>query len=118
METIKTLAHHVITAISLVTACGVFVHDGRLDKAATTALNQPFSGPVQISMNQRFKDFVAADAHTHPDHNAAKAGLLNSFTYRSPSIPPRDQEQKKHLLQRAEPRGRHAFDNYFLPVIS
>jgi hypothetical protein len=69
-------------------------------------------------MIQRFRSFVDTDAHTHPDHNAAKASLLNNFAYQSPSVPPRNQEQKRQLSQELRARGHHAFDNALLPVIA
>ncbi len=94
------------------------MHDGRVDKAAVAALkNEPtMSMTHQLLTVDRLAEFIKTDAHTHADHNAARQ-LMNGFSYQSPSIPPRSQEQKRHMLQRFEPRGRHAFDNYNLPVI-
>lgn len=117
MSTYQRILNSFIAIVSLFTATGVFMHDSRVDKAAMTALDAGKQANYKfVATSTKFKDFVATDAHTHPDHNAAKS-LLNSFARQSPSTPPRDQEQKKHMMQRVEPRGRHAFDNYNLPVI-
>lgn len=100
------------------TAFGVFLHDGRVDKAATTALG---SGIINFNSNspilQRYKVFVETDAHTHPDHNAARSSLLNSFAYQSPSVPPRGNDQKRHGNGELRARGHFAFDNNTLPII-
>ena len=111
-----------MTIISILTAFGVFMHDGRVDKATTTSLTYARGNDVGAldtgkTITAKFIDFLKVDSHTHPDHNAAKS-LLSAFTYQSPSIPPRNQEQKRHLLQQCEPRGRHAFDNIFLPIVA
>ncbi len=126
METVTSIAQKVMTGLSLVTALGVFMHDGRVDKATVIAVT---TDPIEVvpaptpdaelgSMAMRLREFAATDAHTHPDHNAAKAGLMNSFAYQNPSIPPRTKDQKRHMLQEYEPRGRHAFDNTNLPMTS
>lgn len=100
--------------IGLLTAFGVFMHDGRVDRAAITAMNRPFeSMQVSRELAQRVKAFVETDSHTHPDRNAARSLLTNSFTYQSPSIPPR--KKQHHLID--EHFGRHAFDNANLPII-
>ena len=107
-----------MTFLALLAAFGVFMHDGRVDRAAATAINKPIQIKFEdIAIGERVRTFMDGDAHTHPDHNAARASLLNSFQYQSPSIPPRNQEQKKHLMQECQPRGHHAFDNYNLPIV-
>jgi len=119
MTTVKKLTTYLVTFVSLVTALGVFMHDGRVDRAVMTRLHRPFTSSVATDeLAVRYKAFVETDAHTHPDHNAARSSLLNSFMYQSPSVPPRNQEQKKHLMQECQPRGHHAFDNYNLPIVA
>ncbi len=106
-----------MTAISLVTACGVFMHDGRVDRATLTAINP---GAHQVSLSAttylRFKDFVDTDAHTHPDHNTGKS-LFSGFQYQSPSMAPRRDSHHKQILRILETGGRHAFDNTNLPLL-
>lgn len=117
MSTIRTFAHYLMTTISLVTALGVFTHDSRVDKAATTALSQPVvtNYVATHSVLARYTDFMSSDAHTHPDHNTGKS-LLSSFFYQSPSVAPRRKSHRKELARlTAEPR--HAFDNANLPIL-
>lgn len=108
-----------MTYMSILTAFGVFLHDGRVDKAAATAFK---SGVVSLSNSgqvlQRYRSFVDADAHTHPDHNAARSSLLNSFAYQSPSVPPKDNDQRRHGKDELRSRGHYAFDNATLPLIA
>ncbi len=118
MEILTKIAHYTMTTISLMTAFGVFMHDGRVDRAAMTAMHSPFQATYSGSeLLYRMKSFVETDAHTHPDHNAARSSLLNSFAYQSPSVPPRNQDQKR-LHQQMLARGHHAFDNANLPIIA
>lgn len=108
-----------MTSISLITALGVFMHDGRVDKATLTAF-RIYERPSLVTGSgmTQFKDFISTDAHTHPDHNAAKS-LFASFNYQSPSIPPREKKQlRRHLMQNFIPQGRHAFDNANLPILT
>ncbi len=115
---IVNLLHKFLIAISLVTACGVFMHDGRIDGATLVALNfAPRTvGATDANAAGKIQDFLSADAHAHPDHNTAK-NLLNSFTYRSPSVPPRDEDKHKAASHHIELAGRHAFDNENLPIV-
>lgn len=112
------LFHHIMTALSLLTAFGVFMHDGRVDKATTTAVGT--SGitvyAAGATIQAKFADFVATDAHTHPDHNTGRSLLNSTFAYQSPSIMPRRDSHHKQLKLFLE-SGRHAFDNTNLPVL-
>lgn len=106
-----------MTVLSLITALGVFMHDGRVDRAAVAALHRPFDTIVSShELADRVRSFVETDAHTHPDHNAAKSSLINSFAYQSPSVPPR-KDRHHRLAEAGMGGGRHAFDNANLPII-
>lgn len=116
---LKQIAHFIMTSVSLITAFGVFMHDGRVDKATLTAF-RIYERPTLVATSglTQFKDFISTDAHTHPDHNTARS-LFASFNYQSPSVPPREKSQlRRHLLQNFEPQGRHAFDNSNLPILT
>ncbi|QQS21779.1 hypothetical protein IPM09_04660 [Candidatus Saccharibacteria bacterium] len=118
METLTTIAHKVMTSVSLLTAFGVFMHDGRVDRAATTALHRPFDAvSTTDELVQRFRTVIESDTHTHPDHNAARNSLMSSFTYQSPTVPPRREAHHKYVLKQIEFGGRHAFDNANLPIV-
>lgn len=96
--------------LSLVTATGVFVHDARIDKVthvSSYALKRTASAAADVSL--------AAEPHVHPESSQR---TLKGFSYQSPSIQPRENKSKRYLMQNASPKGRHAFDNYNLPVIA
>lgn len=115
----QNLFKYFIATISIMTAFGVFAHDGRIDKAAMTALGASSLAAYAAStasMQAKFADFIATDAHTHPDHNAADSLLRNSFKYQDPSISPRRNSHHKQLKSMLA-GGRHAFDNTNLPVL-
>lgn len=120
MELVTNTFQKLMTGIGLITAFGVFVHDGRVDKAAITAFTPAnmTSATSSLPLAKKIAAVTQADAHTHPDHNAAVRGLLgNSFTYQSPSVPPRKEDVHKLSLRQIELGGRHAFDNANLPVL-
>lgn len=118
---LKTIANYVMTTISLITALGVFTHDGRVDKAATTALTSSATAIGYVpakAVSARVTDFTSTDAHTHPDHNAANRALMSSFFYQAPSIAPRRKSHHKDLKRMLETPPRHAFDNTNLPILA
>lgn len=93
--------------LSLVTATGVFVHDARIDKVTNISNSTHLAQSNEAS--------IAAEPHVHPENSQR---TLRGFSYQSPSIQPRENKSKRYLMQNAEPKGRHAFDNYNLPVIA
>lgn len=118
MQQLEKIINNFITFISLVTALGVFVHDGRVDRAAVTSLNRAPLTHAGDTVTARVKSFMATDAHTHPDHNAARGSLLNSFAYQSPSVPPRKEDRHSSSILDYVDGGRHAFDNTNLPIVA
>ena len=103
---------HIITImLSLVTATGVFIHDTGIDKLAFSIGNRD-SQRTSLSVADLK---LATDPHVHPEHSSRN---IKNLSYRTPSIPPRENKTKRYLTQNAEPRGRHAFDNYSLPVVA
>ena len=117
---IQTITNWFMTTLSLLTAIGVFMHDGRVDKATMTALERPFSAKYlqDTSYAKKLANFMHTDAHTHPDHNTARSLLTNSFAYQSPSIPPRNREERKNRLEMPVDFGRHAFDDAHMPILA
>ncbi len=109
----QKLLNTFIVTLSLLTATGVFIHDGRIDRAASTT--RPTSMKHASDSGAAASDSgLAGNPHTHPE----KAGrTLKGFAYQSPSINPRESRLKRYLMQNYEPRGRHAFDNHYLPII-
>lgn len=107
----QSIFNSFIIALSLCTATGVFVHDTRIDQAASTSIlkrttAKKFTGSTDIG--------VSGDPHTHP-HRSGKT--LGGFTYKVPGHPPREDRHRKHLSHAVLLGGRHAFDNSLLPII-
>ncbi len=113
---IQTITNWFMTTISLMTAVGIFMHDGRVDKATITALQDPLSFANDGSFATQVINLRHADGHTHPDFNPIKS-LMHSFTYQSPSVPPRDRGERKKRLSLHFDVGRHAFDDVLMPII-
>ena len=109
----KHLILHIIAiAVSLTTATGVMIHDSRFDKAMDGHLswkvdNQPL----------KYDSGSGPKPHVHPDNANVGSARFAQSQNANPSFPPREQRLKKYLSQNIEPRGRHAFDSYHLPVI-
>lgn len=103
---IQTITNWLMTSISLLTAFGVFMHDGHLDKVVITA----FDAPIDAA-------HIARTGHAHADYNAADNLLNNSFAYQSPSVPPKNRSERKHRLDLPD-TIRHAFDDELLPIIA
>lgn len=107
------ILHLLAVAVSLATASGVMIHDSRFDKAMDGHLSWKIDNkPLQYDSGFNPKP------HVHPEHfnNSALKGSQHHNP--TPSYPPREQRMKKYVTQNIEPRGRHAFDNHHLPVIS
>lgn len=101
-------------ALSLSTATGVFVHDMKLDKAATVA----FALPTAFAAF----DTAAKLAHLAPDlHAHSERGSLTQAIHdlksSNPRVQPRAHDDRKHLMQKHVSRGTHPYDAYYVPVV-
>ncbi len=111
----QKLTNIIIATISLLTATGVFIHDGRIDRAAVSTRPISAKHSSDSGSTGSSDSGLSGNPHTHPE----KVGrTLKGFAYQSPSINPRENRLKRYLMQNYEPRGRHAFDNHYLPIIS
>jgi len=98
------------------TATGVLLHDMHIDKAAVTALSLPSSlATYEANNNNKLVSF-STDLHTHTERNSL-AQVVHDLKTPSPRLQPRQNDDKKHLLQKYATRGHHAFDNYNLPLV-
>lgn len=101
-------------SLSLMTASGVFIHDAHVGQVS---FGQPMAGYQNAIKPTKFSasdSGITTEAHPHPEH---QNNTLRGFAYESPSYPTRESRFKKFVLQNNEPRGRHAFDNYLLPLL-
>lgn len=109
----QAIIHTFAIVLSLVTATGVFVHDAKIDKVGSASkLAVQASHRSKLSVTD---GMTAAEPHTHPQR---ASNTLQGFAYQTPTYPPREKQLKRYLLQNIEPRGRHAFDNYNLPIVA
>lgn len=109
----NTIIQSIAIIISLLTATGVFVHEAHVDRVTAATANARKAAKNPKAPQTDIK--LGAEPHTHPDHGAK---TLRGFSYKNPTALPREQKMKKYLLQNVEPRGRHAFDNYNLPIVA
>ena len=115
----QNIIHFFTFSISLATACGVFIHDGGIDRATNNTLRASASNHSVVKSHSKAQAVdagVTTDPHTHPEH--AGRTLLKGFSYKNPSTTPREKTSKRYMLQNASPRGRHAFDNHHLPLLA
>lgn len=108
---IQTITNWFMTILSLTTAIGVFMHDGRVDKATATALRDSVVYATDGALVTH-----GSDPHAHSNFNVSTT-LLHSFAYQSPSVPPRDRHERKHRLSLNIDLSRHAFDDELMPVV-
>lgn len=108
------LINPLIILATLSTASSVLLHDARLDKMAVTALAAPATAPSYDATSNKLINF-STDAHTHAERHSL-AQVVSDFKTPNPRLQPRGNEDKKHLMQKHVPRGKHAFDSYYLPL--
>lgn len=97
--------------LSLFTASGVLVHEAHIDRLTAASIMSRKSMHAAASLDLT----LGSDPHTHPDHGGR---TLKGFSYKTPTVPPRETKFKRYLMQNIEPSGRHAFDNYNLPIVA
>lgn len=104
---IQTITNWLLTTISIITAFGVFVHDGHLDKAVMSGLDAPIDAT-----------HIAKGGHAHADYNAVEHLMNKSQGYQSPAVPPKSRSERKRRLQLPPEFGRHAFDDILMPMLA
>jgi len=108
------LINPLIILATFSTASSVLLHDARLDKMAVTALTIPAVAPSYEVNTNKLMNF-STDAHTHIERHSL-AQVVSDFKTPNPRLQPRGSEDKKHLMQKHVPRGKHMFDSYHLPL--
>ena len=92
--------------VSLAALTGVTLHDTKIDKLATT-----FSGiPAMMSSTESGSKSLAGDPHTHVERVS-----LSDAKSTQPRLATRN-DHRKHMMQKAAPKGAHSFDGYNLPL--
>lgn len=110
------ITHHIINSavvsLSLATSVGVFIHDTKVDQAATTLFAVPVIAAGFESVQRPMK--IAGDPHTHSERGSL-AQAMRGIGGGTPRIQPRD-DNKLYQLQKKVAKGVHAFDGYYLPI--
>ncbi len=104
---IPNITNWLMTAASIVTAFGIFMHDGRIDAVVVTGTDMPLDSA-----------HIARADHTHSEYSAMDNLLNQSFAYQSAGVPPKGRSERKHHLTLPAHLGRHAFDDTILPALS
>ncbi len=92
--------------ISLAALAGVTLHDTKIDRLATSLAGIP----AMMSSTESGSKGLSGDAHTHVERVT-----LNENHSSQPRLAPRS-DHRKHLLQKAVPKGSHHHDGYSLPL--
>lgn len=104
---IQTITNWFMTIITMLTAFGVFMHDGHLDKAVMTGLDAPVDSA-----------HIARGGHTHADYNGMDYLMNKSQGYQNPATPAKSRSERKRRLTLPPEFGRHAFDDVLMPMIA
>lgn len=91
--------------ISLAALTGVALHDTKLDKLASSMVGVP-----SMMTHAEGGSKIASDPHTHVERVS-----LNNLHAAQPRLAPRA-DHKKHMLQKAAPKGANRYDGYNLPI--
>jgi hypothetical protein len=101
--------------ISTCAVSGVMIHGAHLDQIASTGT------PSHISQSGDPGTHATATPNnsTHPHAEFQASSLFRYLEYNSNNSSPMERSrQKRTTVKSPTIRGRHAFDNTFLPVIS
>lgn len=93
--------------ISLAALAGVTLHDTKIDKLATSLAGIP----AMMSSTESGSKGLSGDAHTHVE----RVSLNENSSSSQPRLAPRS-DYRKHLMQKAVPKGSHHHDSYSLPL--
>ena len=99
----------IVVAMSLSTVTGILLHDTRIDKMTATA----FSLPSLVTYADVDKMAFKTDLHPHVERTSFSKVVNEAH----PRIQPRENYDRKHMMQKYTPKGHHAFDNYSLPIV-
>ena len=105
MNIINLLFAQALTLTSLLTVCGVVLHDTHVDKAFSSALYKPQASDFSADTQAR----PSSNLHPHAEHLTVLKGKDTAV-----KALPRDRN-KKHLVEKSPKRGFHG-DNICMPL--
>ena len=97
--------------LSFCTVSGVMIH--------STHLSQVTGGShiMRTNTSDSGTGHASVDNNTHPHAEFQNSTLFRYLGGTSANYPAERAKYKKYLMQNQAPRGRHAFDNHFLPIV-
>lgn len=99
--------------ISLLTACGVLLHDTNFDKAFVTAIGKTVvADSNNVNNDDGSKVKVGSTPHTHPEH-LSLANILKERGAR-PRPNPHDDNRRRFHAKRTQ--NKHEFDGHRLCI--
>jgi len=101
-----TITAPVSLFISLAALAGVTLHDTKIDKLATSVVGIP----AMMTSSESGTKGLSTELHTHVERVN-----LNEAHSSQPRLAPRS-DHRKHLMQKAVPKGAHHHDGYSLPL--
>lgn len=85
-----------LIGLSLVTAFGVFMHDSKLDQAASVALVAPVGMSLAMMQTAEAKPKLKTENHTHVER-----AMLDRTVHKPNAVPPRTDNRKYMLTKHA-----------------
>lgn len=97
--------------LALITACGILVHDTRVDKAVSLVIAVPAALASVSGVIPR----LAGDGHNHIER-VSLANAVRDLHNGTPRIQPREDYKKYHLAKHVV-KGAQPFDGYYQPLM-
>ena len=109
-----------ITITSVILSLGLTMHDSGIDHAYAVAIERPSLASYLESEQQLPQKPLheLRPQHAHADYNPLGDTLAKTFSYQSPTVGPRRNSHHKQLLRLLAAKGRHAFDDIHMPVLT
>lgn len=112
MNTLQQIITQFTMLVSLMTACGVLMHDTNIDKAFVSAFNAVDLHDVTHDDGGKTK--VGSSPHTHPEHISLSSVVREGEAH--PRTNPRPDERKYTVTKRRTHGGNNEFDGHRLCI--
>lgn len=109
----ETMTRYVSFAVVIMTFFGIALHDTKLDTMTKFAMALP--AVIAAYEGAQLLHALGGDSHTHVERVSGK-DLARKHTSSMPRTQARRDDEKKYRHNGSEPKGRNAFDNYYLPL--
>ena len=113
MKQKESMTRYASFAVVLMTFIGIALHDTKLDTMTRFAMALP--AVIAAYEGAQLLHALGGDSHTHVERVSVK-DLAGKNTSLMPRIQGKRDEAKKYRQNNGEPKGRGAFDQYYLPL--